>query len=241
MNLLKKKKEDISLQSKNDLLKIFISLFYYEKSLLSDKKENIFNEYQNYYLINSEWLNQYKENYNYSKLYDLLKKNDKNYNKLYYHNLDKEINNIINFYSNKDNLNLNEKLLSAELSNIEIIKAQLENKNNILTYKNCYIINSKIIEMIKKYFYFIGNNNNEIIFESKKIYASNNIIFLIDNINIVIGDINKQLIFNTEYILSFESLEILKSEFKILLSKSIGDYIRARKSVEENFKKQKMI
>ena len=45
-------------QSKYDLLKIFISLFYYEKTLLSDKKEYIFNEYHHYYLINSEWLKQ---------------------------------------------------------------------------------------------------------------------------------------------------------------------------------------
>ena len=240
LGFLRQNKDDIYLQNQYDLLKIFISLFYYEKSLLSDKKEYIFNDNQKYYLINYEWLEQYKEYYNYSKIYGLLMKNDNNYNKLYYHNLDKEINNIIKYYSNKDILNFDEKLLSPELSNIKVIKAQLENKNNILIYKNCYIINSEIMDMIKKYFYFKGNKNNEINFEPKTLYASNNNIYIIDNVNIVIGNINKKLLYNTEYILSFKSLKILNSELKQLLTKSIEDYIISRKCIEQNFKKQKL-
>ena len=63
---------------KRDILKILISIFYYEKP--SDKNENIFNVYQQYYLISPEWLKEFKEFYNYQNLYELLIK-DNLYNK----------------------------------------------------------------------------------------------------------------------------------------------------------------
>ena len=52
---------------KRDILKILTYIFYYEKP--SYNKDNIFNEYYQYYLINLEWLKAFKDFYNYEKLY----------------------------------------------------------------------------------------------------------------------------------------------------------------------------
>ena len=60
--------------NKNDeILKILIYIYYFEKSLLN-KKEDIFDENQEYYLINSEWFNELKKCYNYNKLNNSLNK-----------------------------------------------------------------------------------------------------------------------------------------------------------------------
>ena len=58
---------------KKELLKIFIFIFYYEK-YLSENKENTFNNKEKYYLINPEWIQNFKKYYNYERLYDLLLK-----------------------------------------------------------------------------------------------------------------------------------------------------------------------
>ena len=55
----------------NNLLTIFIYIFYYEK-YLSIYKENTFDENESYFLINPKWLKYYKDNYNYKKLFEEL-------------------------------------------------------------------------------------------------------------------------------------------------------------------------
>ena len=227
---------------KYDLLKIFISLFYYEKSLLLDKKEYIFNENNNYYLINSIWLKEYKKYYNSSHLYELLKQNDKNYNKLYYHNLDNKIDDIINLYIDKNDLNLNVNWLSQELSNLDKIEAQVQNNNEFYIYQNCYIINSKIMDMIKKFFFKNDkkSKNNKIFLEPKQLYYNNKNIYIFDNNNIIIGNTNINLNFITNYIFSYNSFEILNKERNILLTYNIEDYIRYRKCVNQKNTKQKL-
>ena len=227
---------------KYDLLKIFISLFYYEKSLLLDKKEHIFNENNNYYLINSIWLKEYKKYYNSSHLYELLKQNDKNYNKLYYHNLDNKIDDIINSYIDKNDLNWNVNWLSQELSNLDIIEAQVQNNNEFYIYQNCYIINSKIMDMIKKFFFKNDkkSKNNKIFLEPKQLYYNNKNIYIFDNNNIIIGNTNINLNFITNYIFSYNSFEILNKEGNLLLTNNIEEYIRYRKCVNQKNTKQKL-
>ena len=231
-NIRKNKDLNIIPQSfKNDLLKIFISLFYYEKSMLLNNKEYIFNDNEIYYLINIEWLKEYKEYYNYPKLYNYLKKIGNKKSMIYYHNLEKHINYIIDIFKDTDDiLNYNQKLFS----NNEILKASYENINNNLVFKNCYIINFKIMDLIKNHLF----QSKEIYLEPKQLFYQNNNIFLIDNKSIIIGKINEELIFISEYILLYKSMEILKYELKHLLTKTIIDYIRYRKCVENNLNKQ---
>ena len=62
--------EYINNNSNENILKIFISIFYFEKSLSLDIKR-LFLEPQKFNLINPDWLIEFKNNYNYEILYDL--------------------------------------------------------------------------------------------------------------------------------------------------------------------------
>ena len=96
-NSIKQRNLNNNKNFKRDILKILIYIFYYEKP--SYKKDNIFNEYQKYYLINFEWLKEFKELFNYQNLYTLLKK-DKKYNYLKFYQLQLQIENIIDEFIN---------------------------------------------------------------------------------------------------------------------------------------------
>ena len=76
LNDIINEKNIIKTHIKNDLLTFFIYIFYYEKSFKDNiyNYKNVFSDFQNYYLINYEWLNQVKKYYNYDDLYNLLKK-----------------------------------------------------------------------------------------------------------------------------------------------------------------------
>ena len=67
------KENDNQEDFKKDLIKIFIYIFYYEK-ICSEKKSNIFNNKEKYYIINPNWLVTYKKYYNFQTLESLLKK-----------------------------------------------------------------------------------------------------------------------------------------------------------------------
>ena len=72
-------KNIISFHKYLNILKLFIYFYYYEKSLL-ENQTNIFNENDDYYLINPEWINYFKEYYdyeNYTKTLNTLKLNYK--------------------------------------------------------------------------------------------------------------------------------------------------------------------
>ena len=76
LNDIINEKNIIKTHIKDDLLTFFIYIFYYEKSFKDNKYnyKNVFSDFQNYYLINYEWLNQVKKYYNYDELYNLLRK-----------------------------------------------------------------------------------------------------------------------------------------------------------------------
>ena len=54
------------------LLKIFIYIFYYEKNIQNNENENIFILYEEYYLINENWINLFKDYYKHKKVYKSL-------------------------------------------------------------------------------------------------------------------------------------------------------------------------
>ena len=74
----------------DDIFKIFIYIFYYEKAL-SSSKNICFKEYKKYILINPEWLEYYKNVYHYNELYKILEDYSKYNNTLNYNNLDGHI------------------------------------------------------------------------------------------------------------------------------------------------------
>ena len=59
---------------KQDILKILFYIYYFEELLLTNNDlKQIFNDYQNYYLINSNWMKELKEFYDYQKICNFIK------------------------------------------------------------------------------------------------------------------------------------------------------------------------
>ena len=60
---------------KQDILKILFYIYYFEELLLTNNDlKQIFNDYQNYYLINSNWMKELKEFYDYQKICNFISK-----------------------------------------------------------------------------------------------------------------------------------------------------------------------
>ena len=152
---------DIYLNTLKNILKLFIYFYYYEKEL-KENQESLFNKGGKdlYYLINPDWLNEFKDIFNYSEIYRSLNKIDKNIKNINYYNLKDYYENII---SQIDENILNEKkVLFDEIFDAENIKLYSYTINNILYHKNCYIINSQIMNILKSIF-----NNNQINIKNK--------------------------------------------------------------------------
>ena len=210
-----------NLDFKKDLLKIAILLFYYEKSL-SENIENIFSVRQYYYLIEPNWINKYKEYYNFLKFDEMINKFHKNNPKINYSNLDKHINNIINFFIDKNNLDFDKKELSKELTENKSISHFLILKFNIKFIKIAMIVPSKIMDLILKWNKNIVISPKEILYKEKNIYYFN-------KPNIIIGNLNRINLFIPKYIFSYKLKEIYDSEKKILIFNKVDEYITMRK------------
>jgi hypothetical protein len=224
---------------KRELIKVFINIFYYEKSLSLESKGNtlnILNDNQNYYFINDQWLNDYKEYYNYKNLNDSLKLFDQKNSKINYNNLEKYISNITEIYVNNRNiLNFDKTELSNDLKDRENMKPPILNENTIIVKKSFFILSPKIMNLIKKLWF----QNVELKNLQKEIIIKNKDIFICEFKSIIIGNLNKDLVFIPKIIFSYNLFEIVKFEKKLLLSNSINDYIKLR-NCESNLKKIKI-
>ena len=207
---------------KKEILKIFTFIFYYEK-YLSEKKENTFNNKEKYYLINPEWIQNFKKYYNYEKLYVLLLKEYENKKYIDYNNLYKYIDEIIlNFYNNNI-LNYDKTKLSEDLINIKKMNCIANKKYNIIYLVEGMIYHSKIINLIKNLFSNISKS-----FVPRILYFKNNNIFYINKPNIIIGNLNDGDIFIPKYIINFNSNDFFEKEKKNIESDSfnINEYLK---------------
>jgi hypothetical protein len=76
---------------KNNLLKLFIFVFYFNKLLSNiDGLQILFNDNKSYFLINPDWFNKFKGYYDYKAIYDILDKYDKNNSHINYDNLESD-------------------------------------------------------------------------------------------------------------------------------------------------------
>ena len=222
-NNIKKRTLNIKKDFKKDILKVLISIFYYEKP--SDINENIYNIDQQYYLINPDWLKEFKKYYNYQNLYKLIIK-DQKYNNIKFNQLKSQIENIINFYINKNIIYIEKRKLNEYL-------ASVNNINKGKRIKNYYIAHSSIIDIIKPYL----SINEGIAFEPKNLFIKDKKIYFYYNNNIIIGSINEQHIFISNAIISYKSLDILNNEKKIFFEHSIKEYITLRNCKKNNLNK----
>ena len=206
---------------KKDLIEIFIYIFYYE-NICYEKKANIFNNKEKYYIINPNWIDAYKKYYNYIQLENLLKKEFKDIN---FFDLDKSINDIaINCLKNKNILNFGKKDLTQELKkNILYIT---EKHYDIIHLSKGLIIPSKIMNRIK-------NIHNISIYPNYFDFNNNNIYFIKNN-KIIVGNYNDIPKILTKFVFNYKD-GIIMSEIKIIKSYGINKYIKLRKC-NENIK-----
>ena len=218
---------------KKELLKIFLNIFFYEKSL-SENKENFFSDKKKYCLINPQWLNNLKKFYNYEKLYNLLNKNSKDISNVNYKNIDESIDDIIKVYSDKNTLNFNRKHLSEELTDIKNITCFLLKKFGIKFILEGVIMPVKIMKLIKDW-------NKKIPIFPKELYFKKKFIIYVNGQKIIIGYLNEGSLFTPKYVFEYNSSNIVPKERKLILnSKTIKEYIKLRKCSEFNFKLQKL-
>ena len=230
--IINKKDED---DYKENILKILIYIFYFEKNILETKEEG-FNLEEKYYLINQKWLLNYLENYDYSKVLQVLINLSKVNSKINYNNVSVYIKSFVNTLVKKNLINFN-KEKSADLENINNIFA-IEDNTNYEKFSNCYIIPSKIIELIKNNEFPNANIEHNL----KNIYFKKNNIFLSSNKNIIIGNLNEKL-FIPKYILSYYNQGIFESEINHLLNDSVllENYLKSRSCNINNGKKQDLV
>ena len=224
-----------SQNSIKNILSTFIYIFYFEKSL-SLLEENVFNQNQNYYIINIEWLDKFKEYYDYDKIYNILKTQyDIRNIEINYNNFEGHIFTIQNLYFKNIHLKISGQF--EKYVNINEIYPKKKTKQNIEFYQNNFLIHEKIIEMIYKYNY----PNEKILIKPKKIIVKNDNIYLFDECSINIGNLNEQYLFSPQYIFFYNQLRIMTEEKEKLFCLSIKDYIESRKCIENNYNIQTLI
>ena len=220
---MKQKFNNIS-ENKNDLLyKIFIFLFFYEINI-KNNKENAFIKTEKYYLINIDWINNFKEYYKYKNIFKELYIILENNKKINYNNLDEYIDNIIKFFKSH-NLSIFEKSKFSE----DLTEKEIESNQN-----KAYILNCTIMNLINEFI----NRKYENIPPKKLINLENQNLFLTGNNKIIMGNIKDKPIFYYKYIFCYKSSQILDSEEELLLNNSIEYYINFRKCDINNTNKQ---
>ena len=156
---------------KNDIITIYINLYYYEEQLLINKEKS-FNPNNLFYLIDYNWLTEFKKYYKLDKLDNFQEKFNSNNPKIKYNNLNNFITDIVNEYLMKFQLNFSEIKLPINLQNIKMIDP-LSNLQNISKI-NCYIIPYNIFYLMIKWSF----QNQRNLFVSSNIKVINKDILL---------------------------------------------------------------
>ena len=196
------------------ILKFCIMLYYYEKYLLNEIN---FNNNEKYYLIKHNFLNKFKRVIKYQDIYNLLTLFDvKLKNEINYPNLDIDFftKHFLNEYQDKF-----KKLEKINQNIIEYESPKLFYKQNIYYYSNCFIIDYKIMDLMKQIIFSVA------IFDSANISINNKKIYLLLDNNINIGELNKELIFVCKYIFSYNSNINFNEQKKCFLNMDLNKYL----------------
>ena len=209
--------------------KIFVLLYYNEKVIKQKIKKNIKDIYnfKKYYLINRNWLNQYKEFYLYNIIKEKLDKNCKNFSykkaKISLNNILINIGQIKLFAETqiseklRNALNLRPKMekiiLKNEINN-EYQQDTYEIKDTDISYdvpSNFYLINEDIYNLLKKedFFYNINEDiENKISYD---ILFGNNQIIMKNKLNEKLNPLQK---FLNNFLIYFEENKISNEQIK---------------------------
>ena len=182
-----------------------------------------------FYLVNTEWLNKYKDFYNYDMLSNYFNKNINFQNKYSsYEEFEKDIENILKKI-NSIGLFQKGNIFPSELSNqIPFVPKIKKYENNVYYYEDFYIINEKIFNDICQ------DNDNPIKCNYPKFYSkfyfdfyfSSNTIFC-NNDQFEIGQINEKGLFISQYHIKLDNIKP-EEEIKIIMEKDLDNYFRMR-------------
>ena len=227
-------KNIISFKIYFNILKLFIHIYYYEKELKKNP-ENVFKENEDYYLISPNWLNNFKNYYdyhNYCEDFNTIKTKTKT--KINYNNYKKFMKSILNY---RNNINFfDDKLYKYISNNEEIICMPKKFKKKFNYFSNCYIINSEIMNIIKAIY-----EDNLTKIKKRKIKYENKTIYLIYSTKITIGNLNEDLLFIPKYIFEYNSPEIFESEKEGICYFPIKRYIKSFNCDLNNYEIQSLI
>ena len=219
-----------------EILKIFIYLYYFNKTLFIDNINDIFNESKYYFLINPDWLNKLKELYHYENIFYFLENYNINNNGINFDNLGGYEKAIINSYLKYDskftNLNNYENIINEININPKAVF-----KEKFYYFNNFFIIPDKIKEMIKECLY----KYKSLEINPKKSFVKDNDIYLIDGVNINIIKFNEEFLFSPKYIFCYKSNIIMDHQQKNLKSYSIKEYIELNNCSEKDYNVQTLI
>ena len=220
-------------QSFNYIIKLLIALYYYESSLINKDKENILNYNEKSYLINTEWIEQIKSFYKYQELISIFINIQKEIN---FSNFNIEIERI--FEKFKTNQNVISIPSSIEPFKIKDIAPKENEENYNSFYDKFYVFPEKIMEIITPLF---ANNKPNI--HSVSHFWKNNLLCILKNNTIYIGDFDSHKYFISEYILCYRDIKNLSSsEFKYLLnSTEIKKFFERRKCNDSSAYMQKIL
>ena len=215
------------------LLKALIYIYYFEKSLADKNEKNLFyNSDTDFYLINPDFLKQFKDFYSYNEIKKWLDLNAKSYN---YGDI-KYLSSLIEHYIDqllKKNL-LKKEFLWDGLKNIKGINTIVTKIGGIIFTNEGMILPSNIIDIIKSFDEKVKNAVNP-----KNFIFSSNLVYYINNPNkIIIGNLQRSnAMFTPEYIFEYNN-NIEKSEKDKLFHIPINEYIIQRKCNPYNNKNQ---
>ena len=185
-------------------------IFYYES--LNLKTNNTNKENNEYFIINKNYIIKIESILQKDKISEVLK----NDNKINFNNK-KEIQNLIDkvktsIDSNKFFESIEEKNIEKELNNDEnfcqlpIKEYYKNNGHKLIYYNDCKVINSKMLDIIKKLDKKLYDKDNY-----HKCYLDNNYVYINLNDEIInIGSIDKNNMFYTQYIIYSNKSEIPK-------------------------------
>ena len=205
-----------NIDEENELLKAFIYIYFYEKSL-TDK--NIFlNNNETYYLINPDWLDNFKRLYSYHAIENILKSKKV----ISYNNIDFEIDSYFNIVNEK--IQFQKKPFTLRMKNPKIITPTLvRSKYNekIIHIYNGIIFPSKIMNIIK--------NVHELKFlEIKNLIFKDNYIYYINKEKIIVGIYQNSALLKPKYVFTFNSNHLEKIEEMKIISLNINEYLKKR-------------
>ena len=204
---------------KQDILKILFYIYYFEEFLLTNiDLKKIFNDYQTYFLINSNWMKELKEFYDYQKICNFIKQNKNlKFLNINYNTLDGHIKMILKSFLDKFSDSINSEFPENLKNNKKIQSDE--------TFLEKYIIPipEKILDMIKF--------NNKLNINSNKINVRKNDLFIYDNSLslLIIGNLNEKLLFIPKFKLKYSKLNCLYSDKEFFKSNSFEEYLKSRK------------